>query len=103
MRSRLALTWERRWPPGRMRLVRLPHPQEATLLTIPQALRRIKGNLADAVPAPLLLPIGRDLGHPFRRRTLTPVGTTSLFLRQVLHGNTAVGTLRHLSGLAFTA
>jgi hypothetical protein len=72
------------------------------MLTIPQALRRIKGNLADAVPESLLRQICRDLGHAFRQRTLTPVVTTYLFLRQVLHGKTAVGNLRHKSGLDFT-
>jgi Transposase DDE domain len=72
------------------------------MLTIPHALRRLKGNLAEAVPESLLRQICRDLGRPFRQRTLTPVVTTYLFLQQVLHGNTAVGNLRHLSGLDFT-
>src|SRR5262249_56422019 len=103
MRSRLALTWERRWPPERMRLVRLPHPQEATLLTLPQARRRLQGDLADVVPAPLLQPIGRDLGHSCRQRTLTPVGTTYRFRPHVWHGHPAVGNLRHLRGLDVTA
>src|SRR5438105_3936830 len=67
-----------------------------------QALTRIKGRLAEAVPEALIHSISRDLGHPFRQRTLTPVVTTYLFLQQILHGNTAVGNLRHLSGLDFT-
>jgi hypothetical protein len=72
------------------------------MLTISQALRRLKGNFADAVPEALLRQICRDLDYSFRRRTLTPVVTPYLFLQQVLHGNTAVGNLRHLSGLDFT-
>jgi hypothetical protein len=72
------------------------------MLTIPQALHRIKGNLADAVPESLLQRLCQDLDYSFRQRTLTPVVTTYLFLQQILHGNTAVGTLRHLSGLDFT-
>lgn len=72
------------------------------MLTIPQALHRLKVNLAEHVPPRLILDLCRDLGHSYRQRTLTPVVTTYLFLRQVLHGNTAVAELRHLAGLAFT-
>jgi hypothetical protein len=72
------------------------------MLTIPQALRRIKGSFADAVPETLIRQICRDLDYSFRQRSLTPVVTTYLFLQQILHGNTAVGNLRHLSGLDFT-
>lgn len=72
------------------------------MLTISQALRRLKTNLTEHVPQRLLLDICRDLGRPFRQRTLTPVVTTYLFLRQILHGNTAIGELRHLAGLDFT-
>jgi len=72
------------------------------MLTIPQALRRIKGNLTAHVPQMLVQQICRDLDYSFRQRSLTPVVTTYLFLQQILHGNPAVGELRHLSGLDFT-
>jgi hypothetical protein len=72
------------------------------MFTIADALRRIKGNLAEAVPESLLLRVCRDSGHRFRQRTLTPVVTTYLFLRQVLLGNPAATQLRHLAGLDFT-
>jgi hypothetical protein len=72
------------------------------MVTFPQALRRIKGNVADAVPEALIRRLCRDLNYSFRQRRLTPVVTTYLFLQQVLHGNTAAGALRHLSGLDFT-
>jgi hypothetical protein len=72
------------------------------MLTLPQALYRRKGNLAEAVPASLIRRICAELQRPYRQRTLTPVVTTYLFLQQVLHGNAAVGALRHLSGLDFT-
>jgi hypothetical protein len=72
------------------------------MLTIPQALRRLKGHLAHDVPQDLIRRICADLGYAWRDRTLTPVVTTYLFLQQVLHGNAAVGALRHLSGLDFT-
>jgi Transposase DDE domain len=72
------------------------------MLTIPQALRRIKGNLTAHVPQTLVHQICRDLDDSFRQRSLTPVVTTYLFLQQILHGNPAAGELRHLSGLDFT-
>jgi hypothetical protein len=72
------------------------------MLTIPQALRRLKGDLTHVIPESLIGRICRDLDYSFRRRTLTPVVTTYLFLRQILHGNPAAAELRHLSGLDFT-
>jgi len=70
--------------------------------TMAQALRRLKANLSDALPEARVRALAADLRRPHRQRTLTPVVTTYLFLRQILHGNPAVGALRHLSGLAFT-
>jgi hypothetical protein len=79
------------------------HPcQEAAMTSIPRALRRIKANVADALPEPAIRRIVADLGLRHRERTLTPVVTAYLFAQQVLRGNTAVGELRHLSGLEFT-
>ncbi len=72
------------------------------MLSIAQALHRLKSNLTDAVPEPLLRRLVADLGRPHRQRCLSPVVTTYLFLRQVVHGNVAVGALRPLSGLDFT-
>ena len=72
------------------------------MLSIPQALDRIKGRLTDSVPAPLIERLCRDLAYRWRDRELGPVVTTHLFLRQVLHGNAAVAHLRRLSGLDFT-
>jgi len=72
------------------------------VFSIPQALDRIKGRLTDSVPAPLIERLCHDLRHRWRDREFGPVVTTHLFLRQVLHGNTAVAHLRRLSGLDFT-
>jgi hypothetical protein len=79
------------------------HPQETTMLTIPQALHRIKANLTQLVPQRLVQGSCDDLGRTYRQRTLPPVVTTYLFLRQILHGHTAVGELRHLAGFDFSA
>ena len=70
--------------------------------TIAHALQHIKGNLTQVLPESLPAKICRDLGRPFRRRTLTPTVTTYLFLQQVLHGNTACSHLRHLAKVDFT-
>ena len=51
----------------------------------------------------LILELCRQLGHRFRCGTLDPVHTIHLFLMQVLHGNTAITHLRHLSPRCFTA
>jgi hypothetical protein len=72
------------------------------MTSIAKALARIKASVADSLPETTLRAIADDLGLAYRRRTLTPVVTTYLFARQVLHGNAAVGELRHLSGLDFT-
>jgi hypothetical protein len=85
-----------------MGLLTLHHRQEAAMVSISRALKRIKANVADSLPEPTLRRIADDLGLGYRERTLTPIVTTYLFARQVLHGNTAVGELRHLSGLDFT-
>jgi hypothetical protein len=72
------------------------------MLTFADALHQIKGQLTDAVPEELIRRLARAVGHRWRDRDLGPVVSTHLFLQQVLHGNVAVGELRHLSGLDFT-
>jgi len=67
-----------------------------------RAVRNLKANLGDLLPPNRILRTASAIGIRFRQRSLTPVVTTYLFLRQVLHGNPAVGELRHLAGLAFT-
>lgn len=72
------------------------------MLTISQALRRIKANVAEALPEVRIRRAAADLGLRYRERTLTPVVTTYLFAQQVLNGNTAAAHLRHLAGLDFS-
>jgi len=72
------------------------------MLSIADALQRIKGRVTDAVPEELIRRLCREAGHRWRDRDLGPVVTTHLFLRQVPHGNTAVAHPRRLSGLDFT-
>jgi len=70
--------------------------------TIPQALARIKGELARLVPESLVRRLVADQPRTYRQRTLTPVVTAYLALRQVLHGHVSAAGLRHVAGLAFT-
>jgi hypothetical protein len=72
------------------------------VVTIRQALARIKGNLEDWLPEGAVQRLAQRFGLGRRRRVLTPVTTTFLFLKQILHGNTACSHLRHLSGLDFS-
>ena len=75
-----------------------PHPK-AAMTTTAQALTQLQSQLTEAVSPALIRRLLRDLDSSWRERTLNPVVTTYLFLQQVLHGNTAVGHLRHLSRL----
>jgi hypothetical protein len=70
--------------------------------TFAHGLRQIKGDLGRYVPDALIRRLLTDRKRPMRERTLSPAVTANLFLRQVLHGNTAMTHLRHLSGLSFT-
>lgn len=70
--------------------------------TLTDSLRHVKAHLHDVLPDRLIRSACRDVGHQWRDRQLTPTVTTYLLLQQVLHGNPAVGELRHRSGLGFT-
>jgi Transposase DDE domain len=72
------------------------------MLSIADALERIKGRVTNAVPEELIRRLSQEAGHRWRDRDLGPVVTTHLFLQQVPHGNTAVAHLRRLSGVDFT-
>src|SRR6266566_4832956 len=72
------------------------------MLSIADALERIKGRVTDAVPEELIRQLAHEVGHRWRERDLGPVVTIHLFLQQVLYGNTAVAHLRRLSSLDFT-
>jgi hypothetical protein len=73
------------------------------VLTIDQALQRIKGNLEAYVPQRLVQRLADETALGRRRRTLPPVVTTYLFLKQILNGNTACSHLPYLAGLHFSA
>jgi hypothetical protein len=72
------------------------------MTTFSQALRRIQGNLTQFLPTAVDQAALADVQLSYRQRLLDPTTTTYLFLQQLLHGNTAIGELQHLSGLEFT-
>ena len=73
------------------------------MLSIPQALARIKGRLAESVPEALIRRACRDAGHAWRdsaRSARWP--PPSCCCGRCLHGNPAVAGLRRLGGLDFS-
>jgi Transposase DDE domain len=70
------------------------------MVTMPQALDNVKDYFATYVPDTLIEGACADAAHRWRERQLGPVVTTHLFVKQVLHGNTACTHLRHLAGQA---
>lgn len=71
--------------------------------TISAVLARIKSDLSEFLPDGMIEQACRDVGHAWRRRQLDPVLTLHLFILQVLHFNTALTHLRHLSKVPMTA
>ena len=68
------------------------------------ALARLARSLPDdLVPQSSFVQLCAQSGHVWRDRLLGPTATLGLFLLQILHGNTAITHLRHLSGIAFAA
>jgi hypothetical protein len=49
------------------------------------------------MPEEAILKACQETGHRWRQRKLGPVATVPLFILQVLHGNTAIRHLRHLT------
>jgi hypothetical protein len=71
--------------------------------TISAVLQRIKSDVAEFLPDAMVQDACRQVGHVWRRRQLDPVLTLHLFILQVLHFNTALSHLRHLSKAPMTA
>jgi len=68
------------------------------------ALARVARSSADHLALePSFVQLCVDGGFHWRDRLLGPVVTLRLFLLQILHGNTAITHLRHLSGIAFAS
>jgi hypothetical protein len=73
------------------------------MVSIANALGRVKDELRDLLPAETVLAACQAAGQKFRDRKLTPVNTIYVFLIQLLNGNIAMEALPRLAGLEFTA
>jgi hypothetical protein len=73
------------------------------MASIARALARIKEDVRGFVSDESIRDACRAAGHRWRERRLGPVETVHLFVLQVLHFNTAIRHLRHLSGHAVNA
>ncbi|MBV8488742.1 MAG: IS4 family transposase [Planctomycetaceae bacterium] len=65
-------------------------------------LGRLRQDLAACLTPEAIPAAARQAGHSWRKRVLDPVTTISLFLMQVLHGNTACSHVVHFGGWSFT-
>jgi len=66
-------------------------------------LARLRQDLAEILSPDVVRAACREAGYSWRERTLDPVATVSLFLLQILHGNTACQHVVHFGAWAFTA
>ena len=89
--------------PVKMLLLSQPLNRRPRMVSINQALRSVKEDLAKLLEPESIFSICREAGHKWRKSRLNPAVLIHLFVMQILSGNTACTHLRHLSGLAFTA
>lgn len=68
--------------------------------SITDAISQIKSRLTEQLPPKL---IDACLGQPIRDRFFNPVLTTSIFARQILHGNCSIDQLRRETKLTFAS
>ena len=66
-------------------------------------LGRFKQDSSPLLDRPAILAICRSVGHKWRNSFFDPVTTIHVFLVQILHGNTAIRHLPHLTGQVFSA
>lgn len=73
------------------------------MVTILPALRQVGKDLAKLLERSSVERMCREVGYPWRERRLNPYTTLHLFMLQMIHRNTAMAHLPHLSGERFTA
>jgi hypothetical protein len=71
--------------------------------TIARARVQVKADLSGRIEPHVVSYLTQHPEYHWRQRLLDPLTTTLLFAQQVLHGNTAIHHLPHLSGLNFSA
>ncbi len=73
------------------------------MVSILPALREVRKDLAGLLERRTIERICRELNYTWRKRQLDPFTTLHLFILQVVHQNTAITHLPHLSGEPFSA
>ena len=71
--------------------------------SIASVLQRFKQNWTEELSPNAIAQACRDSGMKWYESALNPVVTVQIFFVQVLHGNTAIEHLPHLTGMSFTA
>lgn len=71
--------------------------------SITDVLARFKQNWTEELSPTAIAQACRDAGMSWNESLLNPVVTVQIFFLQILHGNTAIQHLKHLTGMAFTA
>jgi hypothetical protein len=69
--------------------------------SIARSVQQIKADLHAIIAPALILNVCQAAGHSWRDRTLGPVQTIFLFIKQILHGNTSCAHVRQLGNFAF--
>jgi hypothetical protein len=71
--------------------------------SIGPVLARLRQDISGILSPETIREASRQAGYSWRNRKLDPVATTSLFLLQILHGNTACQHVVHFGRWAFSA
>ena len=71
--------------------------------SITDVIAHFKQNWTAELSATAIAQACREAGMTWRETTLNPVVTIQIFFLQVLHGNTAIEHLSHLTEMSFTA
>ncbi len=71
--------------------------------SITDIIGHFKQNWTEELSAPAISQACREAGMNWRDTPLNPIATIQIFFLQVLHGNTAIEHLSHLTGMSFTA
>jgi hypothetical protein len=71
--------------------------------SITDVIKHFKQNWSEELSETAIAEACRDAGMTWRKTLLNPVMTIQIFFVQILHGNTAIEHLSHLTDLSFTA
>jgi len=71
--------------------------------SITEVVRQFKQNWTEELSSTAIAQACRDAGMSWNESLLTPVVTIQIFFVQILHGNTAIEHLKHLTGQTFAA